>query len=79
MYRLRNHRTMNLKLSRHDVCDLLLALTAVKESSNANHWSELHDKIKIMLADFDEELDKEEEEREQENELRRLKNKMSKI
>lgn len=71
MYSLRNHRTMSLKLSRHDVCDLLLALTAVKESSNANHWSELHDKIKIMLADFDEELDKEEEEREQKNELRR--------
>ena len=70
---LRNHRTMTLKLSRHEVCDLLIALVATKDASNAEHWSELHDKIKSMLADFDKELDKENEEREQANELRRLK------
>ena len=76
---LRNHRTMNLKLSRHEVCDLLIALVATKDASNAEHWSELHDKIKSMLADFDRELDKEDAEREQVNEIRRLKNKMGKI
>ena len=70
---LRNHRTMTLKLSRHEVCDLLIALAAAKDASNAKRWEELHDKIRSMLADFDKELDKEKEEREQANELRRFK------
>ena len=69
---------MTLKLSRHEVCDLLIALVATKDASNAEHWSKLHDKIKSMLADFDKELDKENEEREQANELRRLKYKVGK-
>ena len=62
---LRNHRTMTLKLSRHEVCDLLIALAAAKDASNAKRWEELHDRIRSMLADFDKELDKEEEKREQ--------------
>ena len=70
---LRNHRTMTLKLSRHEVCDLLIALAAAKDASNAKRWEELHDRIRSMLADFDKELDKEKEEREQANELRRFK------
>jgi hypothetical protein len=52
---------------------LLIALVATKDASNAEHWAELHDKIKSMLVDFDAALDKENEEREQANELRRLK------
>ena len=70
---LRNHRTMTLKLSRHEVCDLLIALAAAKDASNAKRWEELHDRIRSMLADFDKELDKEKEEREKANELRRFK------
>ena len=58
---LRNHRAMTLKLSRHEVCDLLIALAAVKDASNAKRWEELHDRIRSMLADFDKELDKEKE------------------
>jgi hypothetical protein len=64
---------MTLKLSRHEVCNLLIALVATKDASNAEHWAELHDKIKSMLADFDATIDKENEEREQANELRRFK------
>ena len=60
---LRNHRTITLKLSRHEVCDLLIALAAAKDASNAKRWEELHDKIRSMLADFDKELDKEKEKR----------------
>ena len=75
---LRNHRTMTLKLSRHEVCDLLIALAATKDASNAKRWEELHDRIGSMLADFDKELDKENEEREQANELRRFKYKVDK-
>ncbi len=75
---LRNHRTMTMKLSRHEVCDLLIALAAAKDASNAKRWEELHDRIRSMLADFDKEIDKENEEREQANELRRLKYKLDK-
>ena len=75
---LRNHRTMTLKLSRHEVCDLLIALAAAKDASNAKRWEELHDRIRSMLADFDKELDKENEKREQANELRRFKYKLDK-
>ena len=46
---LRNHRTMTLKLSRHEVCDLLIALAAAKDASNAKRWEELHDRIRSML------------------------------
>ena len=67
---LRNHRTMTLKLSRHEVCDLLIALAAAKDASNAKRWEELHDRIRSMLADFDKELDKEKEKREQASFLR---------
>ena len=52
---------MTLKLSRHDVYDLLIALAAAKDASNAKRWEELHDRIRSMLADFDKKLDKEKE------------------
>ena len=61
---------MTLKLSRHEVCDLLIALAAAKDASNAKRWEELHDRIRSMLADFDKELDKEKEKREQASFLR---------
>lgn len=76
---LRNHRMMILKLTRMDVCNILIALTATKEENDGQRWGEVHEKVKLALMEFDKELDKENAEREQANELRRLKNKMSKI
>lgn len=49
-----NEKTVTLKLRRIDVCDLLIATTSLKHSTNAEHWGELHDKLKAILDDFDE-------------------------
>jgi hypothetical protein len=49
-----NERTVNLKLKRIEVCDILLALTLIKQESNATKWGRLHDKVKEILDDFDE-------------------------
>jgi hypothetical protein len=76
---LRNHRMMTLKLTRMDVCNILIALAATKEANDGQRWDEVHEKVKLALMEFDKELDKEDAEREQTNELRRLKNKMSKF
>ena len=48
-----NRRTVTLKLQRIDVCDLLIACTAVGDSSSAGKWSKLHDKLKAILDEFD--------------------------
>lgn len=49
-----NQREMTLKLTRIEVCDLLLACTAVAQETEAKKWSELHDKLSQMLDKFDE-------------------------
>lgn len=49
-----NQKEMTLKLMRAEVCDLLLACTAVEEETGAKKWSELHDKLMQMLDKFDE-------------------------
>ena len=49
-----NERTYTIKIKRIDVCDLLLACTAVAEESNAKKWSELHDLLKKQLEEQDE-------------------------
>lgn len=49
-----NQKEMTLKLTRIEVCDLLLACTAVAQETEAAKWSELHDKIMQMLDKFDE-------------------------
>ena len=49
-----NQRTINLKLTRSEVCDLLLACAEVACASDAHKWEELHDKILTILDDFDE-------------------------
>lgn len=76
---LRNNRTMTLKLTRRDVCDILIALTATKEANDGQRWDEVHAKVKLALTEFDKKLDKEDTEREQTNEWRRLKYKTSKF
>ena len=48
-----NRRTVTLKLQRIDVCDLLIACTAAADSSGANKWNKLHDKLKTILDEFD--------------------------
>lgn len=52
-----NKRTVNLKLTRSEVCALLLACTEVEyasDESDAYKWEALHDKIQAILNDFDE-------------------------
>lgn len=45
---------MNIKLDRHEVCKVLLALTAVsQEEGTSKAFSEIHDKIKSQLIEWD--------------------------
>lgn len=48
-----NQRTVTMKLKRIEVCDLLIALTAVADDSEAKKWDALHDKVKAILDEFD--------------------------
>lgn len=48
-----NARTVTMKLKRIEVCDLLVALTAVVNSSDSKKWAALHDKVKAILDKFD--------------------------
>lgn len=52
-----NERTVTLKLTRHEVCDLLLSIAASAHRSGASHWRALHDKIKQTLAEHDAKVD----------------------
>lgn len=49
-----NERTVTLKLKRIDVCDLLIAATALSHETGAKKWAALHDKLLQILNDFDE-------------------------
>ena len=49
-----NGMTVNLKLKRIEICDLLLACTAIAEETDSKKWTELHDKLAKILDDFDE-------------------------
>lgn len=48
-----NEKTVTLKLKRIDVCDLLLATTALSNDVDAEKWKLLHDKLRQILDDFD--------------------------
>jgi hypothetical protein len=48
-----NAKIVTLKLKRIDVCDLLLATTALKHETKAEKWERLHDKLTQILEDFD--------------------------
>lgn len=48
-----NQKTVTVKLQRIEVCDLLLACTAVAAESEAKKWNELHDKLAAILDEFD--------------------------
>ena len=49
-----NQRTMNVKLERIYVCDLLIACTMLEQETDAKKWGALHDKLKAALEAFDE-------------------------
>lgn len=49
-----NEKTVTLKLKRIEVCNLLIACTALSEGKNREHWKELHDKLEEILKEFDE-------------------------
>lgn len=49
-----NEMTVKMELKRIELCDLLLACTAISEESDAEKWSVLHDKLLSILDKFDE-------------------------
>lgn len=56
-----NEKTVTLKLKRGDICNLLIATTSLKHSTQAEKWGILRDKLRTILNEFDEkELAKEE-------------------
>lgn len=62
--RMWNYTRMKLELNRIDVCDILLALTALTEADGAPKWAALHDKIAAQLVEHDCELAEEDRVRE---------------
>ena len=49
-----NETTVTLKLKRIDVCNLLIACTALSEGEHREHWNVLHDKLEKILNEYDE-------------------------
>lgn len=49
-----NQKTMTVKLTRRDVCDLLLACTALYTETDQQRWTDLHEKLMAQLDAFDE-------------------------
>lgn len=49
-----NQRTVTLKLTHIEVIDLMIACTAVSEASDAEKWTELHDKLAEYVKAIDE-------------------------
>lgn len=57
MFELRNAKTVNMKLTRADVCDVLIALTCCQNESGAKKWDDLHDKVRGILEEWDKAYD----------------------
>ena len=54
-----NSRTVTVKMSRSDLCNLLMATTSIaqtlqEEGREASKWGALHDKLREQLDAFDE-------------------------
>lgn len=49
-----NEMIVNVKIKRGDLCDLILACTAAYEDTGAKKWDQLHDKLWMILDQFDE-------------------------
>lgn len=48
-----NQKTVTLKLKRIEVCNLMIACSSLSYGDNREHWKELHDKLKVILNEFD--------------------------
>lgn len=48
-----NQKTVSLKLTRLELCDIELACTIAYLESGSEKWDVLHDKIANIIADFD--------------------------
>lgn len=50
-----NQKTVTVKMKRIELCDLLMACTALDEETNADNrkWAKLHDKLKAVLDEYD--------------------------
>ena len=54
----RNERTMDVKMTRFELCDVLMALALLDSRYNgSNRFKNLHDKLRNQLNSFDKELD----------------------
>ena len=49
-----NYKKVTMKLDRIDLCNLILATTSLKNSTRAEKWGVLHDKLNAILNEFDE-------------------------
>ena len=49
-----NYKTVSMKLTRIELCDLMLACTIIKQNSGATKWATQHDKLEAILQQFDE-------------------------
>ena len=58
---MRNQKTVTVKITRIELCDLLIATAACAE--HGNKWNELHDKLLAQLEAFDAKLDEAENNR----------------
>lgn len=50
-----NDKTVTVKITRHELCDLILACTALNFGTDekTTKWEKMHDKLKTILQDFD--------------------------
>ena len=60
---MRNEKIVNVKITRHELCDLMLACTGLHYDENGNEmperkkWKVLHDKLRDQLNEWDEKHD----------------------
>lgn len=56
----RNDKTVNVKVRRIELCDIMLALTLMNDNleQGDTRFKVLHEKLKIQLDKWDEEFDK---------------------
>lgn len=54
-----NEKTVTVKMKRIDLCNLMLACTALDDATDENttKWAKLHDQLKEILDDFDSKQD----------------------
>lgn len=55
MEKMLNEKIVTLKITRIDLCDLMLACTAIDNATDNDNvkWAKLHDKLKGILDEFD--------------------------